>query len=66
MNGNNYMISKRNILALELRKKIYNFILNNPDEMIKSRAIKRPFLELLKQYPNMFPILQLLLQRLGL
>lgn len=29
MSGNNYMIPKRNILALELRKKIYNFILKN-------------------------------------
>ena len=44
----------------------YGYGLVNAYEMIKSRAINRPFLELLKQYPNMFPILQLLLQRLGM
>jgi parallel beta-helix repeat protein len=32
----------------------------------RNKAIKTPFLKFLQSYPNLFPILQLLLQRLGL
>ena len=34
--------------------------------MPKNRVTQTPFLNFLKQHPNMFPILRLLLQRLGL
>jgi hypothetical protein len=32
----------------------------------KAREINRPFLRFFQSHPNMFPMLQLLLQRLGL
>jgi len=34
--------------------------------MPRNRAINTPFLHFLQNHPNMFPILRLLLQRLGL
>ena len=34
--------------------------------MPRTRAITSPFLNFLQQHPNLFPILQILLQRLGL